>query len=206
MQQPVGEQSYQDPADQTIQMCVPLPLQAAVEQLIQGYYQPDRAHPVELGSPVADPQALILAAIDKFIELRRSEWGQVGSQTGEFNPYVVRYDMLQKFRTAMERGELRVFAFSEAASLAEQIFHGWQHLARQAVPTDHYWGHPIPLPMLYGHLPGLTWSEFLSQLHQLDNPALELVPSRVKNWLVGDRLVGAITFHGEQRRCGDDRV
>jgi hypothetical protein len=195
MNQPVGGGDSQT-AEPPMPISVTSPTKATAE-VIQASHQPDLTHPIALGSRGPD-QDVILAAIDKFIELRRSEWGQVPSQKGEFNPQVTRYDMLQKFRKAVERGELGLFTFPEAISLAEQIFLGWRHLARQAVPADHYWGHPIPLPTLYGHLPRMTWAEFLDQLHQLQSPTMELVPSRLKNWPVGDRLVGAITFHADQ--------
>ena len=46
-------------------------------------------------------QDAILRSIDRFLELRQSEWGDIYNQVGEFNPHAVRYDMLQKFRKAV---------------------------------------------------------------------------------------------------------
>lgn len=140
-------------------------------------------------------QASILRAIDQFIELRQSEWGNVGSQTGEFNPHVTRYDMLQKFRKAVEQGDLETYAFPKGVTFATQMFQVWQQLAIQSVGEENLWGHPIGLPAIYGHLPWRTWEDFLQELALLENPAMELVPSRSKNWVVNERSVGAVTFH-----------
>ncbi|KAM3092294.1 hypothetical protein ACKFKG_22825 [Phormidesmis sp. 146-35] len=138
---------------------------------------------------------LILAAIDKFIEVRKSEWGDLRSQVGEFNPYVTRYDMLQKFRKAIAQGEL-LSQFPElSGSLVERVFPIWQKLASLAVGQAIAWGHPISLKSIYMQLDHITWDEFLSELAQINQTEFELVPSRVKNWMVGDRQVGALTFH-----------
>jgi hypothetical protein len=140
-------------------------------------------------------QASILRAIDQFIELRQSEWGNIHNQTGEFNPHVTRYDMLQKFRKAVERGDLETYDFPEGVTLEAQIFQMWKQLAVQSVGEENFWGHPIGLAAIYGHLPWRTWEVFLQELTVLQDPAMELVPSRSKNWLVNDRSVGAVTFH-----------
>ncbi|MGV0024119.1 hypothetical protein [Phormidesmis priestleyi] len=138
---------------------------------------------------------LILAAIDKFIEVRKSEWGDLRSQVGEFDPYVTRYDMLQKFRKAIAQGEL-LSQFPElSGSLVERIFPIWQKLASLAVGQPLAWGHPISLKSIYMQLNQMTWDEFLTGLAQINQTEFELVPSRVKNWQVGDRQVGALTFH-----------
>jgi hypothetical protein len=144
---------------------------------------------------------LVLTAIDKFIEMRRSEWGQVGSQIGEFNPHVVRYDMLQKFRKAVENGDLGLMPIS-IADLDQVLFEVWRSLCLQAVADSQIWGHPIPLQQIYSQLPFMPWEDFLMALSQPDRPQpdrpdFELVPSRVRNWLVNGRQVGALTFHQE---------
>ena len=140
-------------------------------------------------------QDAILLAIDRFLELRRSEWGDIYNQVGEFNPHVTRYDMLQKFRKAVERGDLETYDFTEETTLAAQIFHVWKKLAIQSVGEENLWGHPIGLSEIYGHLSWRTWDVFLQELVQLQDPSIELVPSRSKNWLVNDRSIGAMTFH-----------
>ena len=140
-------------------------------------------------------QDAILLAIDRFLELRRSEWGRIEQQVGEFNPHTARYDMLQKFRKAVERGDLEPYDFAKETSLAAQIFQVWKQLASQSVGEDNLWGHPIGLSDIYGHLPWRTWETFLQELAQFQDPLMELVPSRSKNWLVNDRQVGAVTFH-----------
>jgi hypothetical protein len=140
---------------------------------------------------------LILAAIDKFIEVRKSEWGDLRSQVGEFNPQVTRYDMLQKFRKAIAQGELLGQFPGLSGSLVERIFPIWQKLASLAVEQSPTWGHPISLKSIYVQLDQMTWDEFLAELGQINQTEFELVPSRLKNWQVGDRQVGALTFHGE---------
>jgi hypothetical protein len=140
---------------------------------------------------------IIVAAIDKFIQLRHSEWGDQ-SQTGEFNPHVARYDMLQKFRRAVVQGELLSHFTDLPSDRTEQIFTVWQALAQLTVGAD-YWGHPMTLRDIYLELDDLSWPDFLTHLSQLDHPGFELVPSRVKNWQVGDRQVGALTFHQASR-------
>jgi hypothetical protein len=146
-----------------------------------------------------DIQTAMLRTIDRFLELRRSEWGDIYNQVGKFNPNATRYDMLQKFRKAVERGDLQIYDFPDSMSLSEQVFQVWKQLAIQAVGEDNLWGHPIGLSEIYGHLPWQTWDEFLQSLAKLqdmaNNPPMELVPSRSKNWLLGDRSVGAVTFH-----------
>ena len=144
-------------------------------------------------------QDAILLAIDRFLELRRSEWGDIYNQVGEFNPYVTRYDMLQKFRKAVARGDLETYDFPEGLTLAAQIFQVWKQLSIQAVGEENIWGHPIGLSDIYGHLPWRTWETFLQELTQLQDSLMELVPSRSKNWLVNDRQVGAVTFHSSVR-------
>lgn len=151
--------------------------------------------------PAPDPQelvaqAIVLAAIDKFIEVRRSEWGQIPSQTGDFNPTVTRYDMLQKFRKAVAQGDLSV-STEEITDFGEKVFEVWRSLCQQSVSGDHIWGHPIPLQQIYSRLPFMLWEDFLTALSTVNYEALELVPSRVRNWSVNGRQVGAITFHQE---------
>jgi hypothetical protein len=139
---------------------------------------------------------IILAAIDKFIQVRKSEWGDQG-QSGEFNPYVTRYDMLQKFRKAIEQGELLSQFPESSGSLVERVFPIWQKLASLAVKQPIAWGHPISLKSIYVQLDQMSWDEFLGELAQINQTEFELVPSRVKNWQVSDRQVGALTFHRE---------
>jgi hypothetical protein len=159
---------------------------------------------------------LVLTAIDKFIEMRRSEWGQIGSQIGEFNPHVVRYDMLQKFRKAVENGDLGLMPMP-IADLDQVLFEVWRSLCLQAVADSQIWGHPIALQQIYSQLPFIPWEDFLMALSQTDRAEsdttqpdttqpdttqpdranFELVPSRVRNWLVNGRQVGALTFHQE---------
>ncbi len=149
---------------------------------------------------------LILAAIDKFIEVRKSEWGDLRSQVGDFNPYVTRYDMLQKFRKAIAQGELLSQFPASSGSLVERIFPIRQTLASLAVGQSIAWGHPISLKSIYMQLDLMTWDEFLTELAQINQTEFELVPSRVKNWQVGDRQVGALTFHrdlGAENRLVD---
>jgi hypothetical protein len=159
--------------------------------------QPDVVEEVQLpAQPNQQEQRdLILAAIDKFIELRRSEWGDLGSQVGEFNPQVTRYDMLQKFRRAIAQGELLTQFPGLSGNLVERIFLIWQKLASLAVEKPDPWGHPISLKSIYVQLDRMGWQEFLTELAQINQTGFELVPSRVKNWQVGDRQVGALTFH-----------
>jgi hypothetical protein len=140
---------------------------------------------------------LVLTAVDKFIEMRRSEWGQVGSQVGEFNPQVVRYDMLQKFRKAVEHGDLGLM-LPQITDLDQMLFEVWRSLCLRAVAEGQIWGHPIPLQQIYSQLPFVLWEDFLRALSQSERSDFELVPSRVKNWLVNGRQVGALTFHQEQ--------
>ena len=144
-------------------------------------------------------QDAISRSIDRFLELRRSEWGDIYNQVGEFNPHAVRYDMLQKFRKAVERGDLETYDFPEGMTLAAQIFQVWKQLSIQAIGEENMWGHPIGLSDIYGHLPWRTWETFLQELAQFQGPMMEpmmeLVPSRSKNWLVNERSIGAVTFH-----------
>jgi hypothetical protein len=139
---------------------------------------------------------LVLTAIDKFIEMRRSEWGQIGSQIGEFNPHVVRYDMLQKFRKAVEHGDLGLMPIA-ITNLDQMLFEVWRSLCLQAVADGQIWGHPIPLQQIYSQFPFMPWEDFLMALSQAERTDFELVPSRVKNWLVNGRQIGALTFHQE---------
>lgn len=139
---------------------------------------------------------LVLTAIDKFIEMRRSEWGQVGNQIGAFNPHVVRYDMLQKFRKAVEHGDLGLMPIA-ITNLDQMLFEVWRSLCLQAVADGQIWGHPIPLQQIYSQLPFMPWEDFLMALSQAERTDFELVPSRVKNWLVNGRQIGALTFHQE---------
>jgi hypothetical protein len=148
-------------------------------------------------------QTEILKTIDRFIELRRSEWGNIHVQVGEFNPTVTRYDMLQKFRKSVERGDLQTYDLPDGMALEQQVFQVWKQLATQAVGEENLWGHPIGLSKIYGHLPFhnslQSWDEFLQALAKLqnrvDDTRMEFVPSRSKNWQMGDRSVGAVTFH-----------
>jgi hypothetical protein len=152
--------------------------------------------PQPILSAAPELQQLVLTAVDKFIEMRRSEWGQVGSQIGVFNPHVVRYDMLQKFRKAVERGDLGLMQIP-VTDLDQMLFEVWRSLCLRAVADSQIWGHPIPLQQIYSQLPFMPWEDFLRALSQSERTDFELVPSRVKNWLVNGRQVGALTFHQE---------
>lgn len=177
---------------------------SAPDLTVSGVTEPQLASIAPTPPPSAQPpdpqefaaQQLVLAAIDKFIELRRSEWGQIPGQTGEFNPTIARYDMLQKFRKAVSQGDLSVSP-GTVADFGEKLFEVWRSLCQQSVSGDHIWGHPIPLQQIYSRLPFMPWEEFLTALSTANHAALELVPSRVRNWSVNGRQVGAITFHQE---------
>jgi hypothetical protein len=57
-------------------------------------------------------------------------------------------------------------------------------------------GHPVSFKELHDRcFPYLKWERFLELIAGVDPTAIELIPSRGKNYQVGDRSVGAVTFH-----------
>jgi hypothetical protein len=183
----------------TVQVRVPVAIKDLVEQLITTFHKVAAGNEETTEAPftptVMDAQAVILSAIDKFIELRRSEWGQNGAQVGKFNPQVTRYDMLQKFRRAVEQKDLIVQPAPSQEGFAEAVFRVWQQIATETLAPENCWGHPVKLSAIYARLPLMSWQDFLSQLARIPGSHLELVPSRFQNWTVGQRSVGALTFH-----------
>lgn len=59
-------------------------------------------------------------------------------------------------------------------------------------------GHPVSFKELHDRcFPYLPWKRFLELIAGIESETIELVPSREKNYLVGDRSVGAVTFHSQ---------
>jgi len=57
-------------------------------------------------------------------------------------------------------------------------------------------GHPVGLKDLHDRcFPYLSLKRFLELVAGIESQSIELVPSREKNYLVGDRRVEAVTFH-----------
>ena len=86
-------------------------------------------------------------------------------------------------------------ADSEMIQFSNLLYQSWKFLAtEQAVkPIE---GHPIGLRDLYDRcFPYFKWDRFLELVAGVDPTAIELIPSRGKNYQVGDRSVGAVTFH-----------
>ena len=95
-------------------------------------------------------------------------------------------------RLVAERGDVD----SEMIQFSTLLRQAWRFVATdQGVkPIE---GHPVGLKELHGCcFPYLPWKRFLELVGGIDSQTIELVPSREKNYLVGDRSVGAVTFHG----------
>jgi len=84
---------------------------------------------------------------------------------------------------------------SEAIQFSTLLNQSWRFVAtNQGVKQIE--GHPVGLKELHDCcFPYLKWQRFLGLVGGIDSQAIELVPSREKNYLVGDRHVGAVTFH-----------
>lgn len=94
-------------------------------------------------------------------------------------------------RLVAEHGD----ADSEAIQFSTLLSEAWRFVATdQGVKRIE--GHPVGLKELHDRcFPYLPWQRFLELVAGIESPAIELVPSRGKNYSVGDRSVGAITFH-----------
>ncbi len=96
-------------------------------------------------------------------------------------------------RFVIERSE----AGSELIQFATLLRQAWRFIATdQGVKQIE--GHPVGLRELHDRcFPYLPWKKFLELVAGIESQTIELVPSREKNYLVGDRSVGAVTFHGQ---------
>jgi hypothetical protein len=86
-------------------------------------------------------------------------------------------------------------ADSESLQFSGLLYQSWKFLAiEQGVkPIE---GHPVRCKNLHLRcFPYLKWERFLELIAGVDPMAIELIPSREKNYQIGDRLVGALTFH-----------
>jgi len=90
-----------------------------------------------------------------------------------------------------ERGDVD----SETIQFSTLLNQAWKFVATdQGVKQIE--GHPVSLKELHDRcFPYLKWQRFLDLVAGIDSQAIELVPSREKNYLVGDRSVGAVTFY-----------
>ncbi len=94
-------------------------------------------------------------------------------------------------RLVAERGE----ADSEVIQFSTLLNQAWKFVAT-AQGVKQIEGHPVGLKDLHDHcFPYLPWKRFLELVGGIESQRIELVPSREKNYLVGDRHVGAVTFH-----------
>lgn len=94
-------------------------------------------------------------------------------------------------RLVAERGE----ADSETIQFSTLLNQSWKFVAT-AQGVKQIEGHPVSLKELHDRcFPYLKWQRFLELVAGVDSQVIELVPSREKNYLVGDRAVGAVTFH-----------
>ena len=94
-------------------------------------------------------------------------------------------------RLVAERGDVD----SEMIQFSALLNQAWRFVATdQGVKQIE--GHPVSLKELHDRcFPYLKWQQFLDLVGGIDSQAIELVPSREKNYSVGDRHVGAVTFH-----------
>ena len=86
-------------------------------------------------------------------------------------------------------------ADSEAIQFSGLLYQSWKFLATEqgVKPIE---GHPISFKELHDRcFPYLKWERFLDLIAGVDPTAIELIPSRGKNYQVGNRSVGAVTFH-----------
>jgi hypothetical protein len=84
---------------------------------------------------------------------------------------------------------------SESLQFSGLLYQSWKFLATEqgAKPIE---GHPVSCKNLHLRcFPYLKWERFLELIAGVDSTAIELIPSRGKNYQVGDRSVGAVTFH-----------
>jgi hypothetical protein len=86
-------------------------------------------------------------------------------------------------------------AESETLQFSSLLYQSWKFLATEqgVKPIE---GHPVSFKDLRDRcFPYLKWDRFLELIAGVDGTAIELIPSREKNYQIGDRLVGALTFH-----------
>lgn len=90
-------------------------------------------------------------------------------------------------------------ADSETLQFSGLLYQSWRFLATEqgVKPIE---GHPITFRELHDRcFPYLKWDRFLELIAGVDSTAIELIPSRDKNYQVGDRSVGSVTFYGTPR-------
>ena len=90
----------------------------------------------------------------------------------------------------------RIEADSENLQFLGLLYQSWKFLATEqgVKPIE---GHPISFKELHDRcFPYLKWERFLELIAGVYPTAIELIPSRGKNYQVGNRSVGAVTFHG----------
>jgi hypothetical protein len=96
-------------------------------------------------------------------------------------------------RLVAERGN----ADSETIQFLTLLNQAWKFVATSQ-GVKQLEGHPVGLKELHDRcFPYLPWKRFLELVAGIESQAIELVPSREKNYLVGDRSVGAVTFHSQ---------
>ena len=89
----------------------------------------------------------------------------------------------------------RIQVDSESLQFSSLLYQSWKFLAiEQGVkPVE---GHPVGFKDLHDRcFPYLKWERFIELVAGVDSTAIELIPSRDKNYQVGIRSVGALTFH-----------
>jgi hypothetical protein len=89
----------------------------------------------------------------------------------------------------------RAGADSESLQFSGLLYQSWKFLATEqgVKPIE---GHPVSFKDLRDRcFPYLKWDSFLELIAGVRPIAIELIPSRDKNYQVGDRSVGAVTFH-----------
>ena len=84
---------------------------------------------------------------------------------------------------------------SEAIQFSSLLNQAWRFVATdQGVKQIE--GHPVGLKELHDRcFPYLPWKRFLELIGEVKSESFELVPSRLKNYVVAGRQVGAMTFH-----------
>jgi len=94
-------------------------------------------------------------------------------------------------RLVVDRGD----ADSETTQFSTLLNQAWRFVST-AQGVKQIEGHPVSLKELHDRcFPYLSLKRFLELVAGIESQAIELVPSREKNYLVGDRSVGAVTFH-----------
>ena len=89
----------------------------------------------------------------------------------------------------------RVQVDSESLQFSSLLYQSWKFLAieQDVKPVE---GHPIGFKDLHDRcFPYLKWERFIELIAGVGSTAIELIPSRDKNYQVGTRSVGALTFH-----------